>query len=259
MLVSSFPRSGSSWFHRLLADSIPAFLLTGRIAHAPGFDLCLDEFMRLSETLSEPAFVYKTHWPTFHSASQSKFNIDGLFGFVVRDPRDVMLSLYYFNNNRLRARMSPTGRGIRYVRDVVKRTNSHLYNPLRGHRGRDFHFLMRELLKTELPIWKSYLDEWNRPDVVIIRYEDLLADPRAALETFLKRIDIAFKPELIDKAILKWSFHNYGRKMAEEALPQNHRMIRKGESGQWRTVLRKEHLDIVEQIVGKEMNRLGYR
>jgi len=113
--------------------------------------------------------------------------------------------------------------------------------------------------------WTENVASWTvdpPPVILVVRYEDLLADPRQTFTEIVEHMRLEATPEQIDEAIALASFD---RLQAEEEtrgfaerLENTGRFFRVGRAGQWREELSAEQ---VEQIVadhGEQMRRFGY-
>lgn len=113
--------------------------------------------------------------------------------------------------------------------------------------------------------WSENVASWTEdppPVIHVVRYEDLIADPRGAFTGIVEHMRLETTPEQIDEAIALAAFDRL--KAEEEARgfaekPETaRRFFRRGTAGQWR-----EELDAgqVERIVadhGEQMRRFGY-
>ena len=161
--------------------------------------------------------------------------------YVVRNPLDVAISLASFM-------------------DVsIDRSIRSMASPLNASIGTE---------KSAPEIWGSWSENvasWTTdppPVIHVVRYEDLLANPRERFVEIVEHMRLDATPEQIDEAVALSSFD---RLRAEEETggfaerPEvAGRFFRVGRAGQWREQLSAEQ---VEQIVadhGEQMRRFGY-
>lgn len=121
---------------------------------------------------------------------------------------------------------------------------------------------------SELP---QFISDWSRHTlswleaplpVLTLRYEDMLADPIAALTTITNHLDIATTPERITTAVHAASFERL-RAQEEKAgfherPPHMHRFFRRGKAGGWQSELPSHLVRAMEERHGPVMHRLGY-
>jgi len=113
--------------------------------------------------------------------------------------------------------------------------------------------------------WTENVASWtvDAPPVIhVVRYEDLLADPREQFVEIVEHMRLDATPEQIDEAIALASFD---RLRAEEDTrgfaerPENAgRFFRQGTAGQWREQLSADQVERIVADHGEQMRRFGY-
>lgn len=113
--------------------------------------------------------------------------------------------------------------------------------------------------------WSENVASWTvdpPPVILIVRYEDLLADPRERFTEIVEHMSLDATPEQIDEAIALASFE---RLQAEEEArgfaerPESAgRFFREGRAGQWREQLSAEQVARIVADHGEQMRRFGY-
>ncbi|WP_136810714.1 sulfotransferase domain-containing protein [Desulfosediminicola flagellatus] len=202
VFLVSFPKSGNTWMRFLLSN-----LLKDNENEKINFynvhDFCPEWEKRKCENkrLTCPQ-IYKSH------SSYDK-NFQKVI-YIVRDPRDVYISYYHF----------------------MKKTI-----PLSWD-------LAAFIEKYDGPYgtWSNHVLSWigeKRPNVIVIKYEDLLLNTYNVLLKVLKFSGIQVNEDRIRKAIKQSSFESMSKIERDEGRKYGDGetvFVRKGRSGQWRDV-----------------------
>lgn len=157
--------------------------------------------------------------------------------YIVRDPRDVYVSYFYYRKPRL-----PQGIGIlEFVRDKKWRQNID---------------------------WSDHYRDWQKhPHLLLVRYEDLLSDSLGSFRRILEWTpefnwnDGLLKPalEMSSFSVLKEQEQAHGHYYANlEAGRKPPVFMRQGQRGNWRLELPDEAVAIIEKRAGLLMKDLGY-
>lgn len=272
--LASYPKSGNTWL-RLGLQSLgnngkpPDF--TDRNGFAPianarrafdshldveSSDLTEDEAAtlrpRLYETEARIAgepLLRKVHdaWtPT--SAGEPLFPPAVTLGtlYIVRDPRDVVVSLADHMG-------MPLDKAVAFLGDP-KATLSP----------------SRRRANTQLPqrllTWSTHVESWldapGPPAPLLLRYEDMLNDPAAALLRAARHMGWDVTPEAAAKAAAATRFDALRaaeeRHGFHERSPKANRFFRSGIAGGWRDKLTATQAAQIERDHGTVMARLGY-
>lgn len=229
-LLSSYPRSGSTWIRFFLCNLISLkewsgkkidFAILNRTMIAFGRSNLLDSW-----SYSNIPRIVKTH------RSYTRFFGDTISIGLVRDPRDVMVSCFHFYK----------------------------------HRGGHFEGTFSDFIRTKgygLPSWfehyRSWKDRWN----IVVMYEDLRRDSFSEFSRILEFIHSTFPPEIIREA-MKRSNINEVRRIEESEnsvfIANEAKFARSGEVGQWRSYFNSEDEDYFEKLRAKyklQLSSLG--
>lgn len=200
-LLSSYPRSGSTWTRHFLCNLISLSEWEGRdvgqtLNHVMPA-LGTSNLLRSWPHTTIPR-VIKTHAP--YSLFFGRASALGL----IRDPRDVMVSRYHLLRDRVGAF---DGTFNDFIRD-----------PELG-------------LESWFRHYASWQDHWD----LVMRYEDMLADPYREFGRLLDRIGVRCPEELFREAITRSSFQQMqqAEKQREPSVPGGGLFYRSGSSGQW--------------------------
>jgi Sulfotransferase domain len=168
---------------------------------------------------------------------------------LVRDPRDVAVSFYYFN---LKVRVISDGFPID---DFVDQ------------------FLAAKGLgwSDRLGSWEDHTLSWlrlrqGRRSYCMIRYEDLLADPAREMKRVAPLLRMELTPEKIDRAVnLSSAAHmrsleqkQWKKWVTTKDSRQEIPFVREARSGGWRKRLSRVSVEKIERAWGATMQELGY-
>lgn len=273
-LLASYPKSGNTWA-RLMLDAWAADapvdinrIATGVVTTSlPLFEELTDAEpgdMTESEMLAmRPAFARalaadlgkhgEARWYKCHEAnlpppatSAAPYRADFVAGvaLVVRDPRDVAVSLAHHN-----------GIGID---EAIAR----MADPTRIARPRD----MQEQTSFLLSSWSRFNESWldgPGPTPALLRYEDMLAEPAAALARLLGVAGIGGDFESLRRATARCGFETLAaqesaRGFVERSTFSSAAFFRQGRAGAWREILAPTQRVEIETAHGAMMRRLGY-
>jgi hypothetical protein len=172
---------------------------------------------------------------------------------VVRDPRDMYVSCYYHE----------TQFEGREVNLAVERYFQR--DPNRSLREDFGLYLEAKLLNRTHPrfFYSQFLDSWlNRPEVCVLRYEDCLIDPEAALVRMVRFTNRAVDLRRIREAVEENEFKAVTRRLygeeREAGEGDGKRFVRKGVAGDWRNHFDERSCNLIEKIEGSSIRRLGY-
>jgi len=272
--LASFPKSGNTWFRIFLAN-----LAAGRDKPADINDLderggiassrhefeaatLLDSGLlphsdidRLRPRIYEriAADTKAQRWIKVHDAYTLTDGGEPMLGlgaaraaiYVVRDPRDVAVSLAHHNTTTIDEAI-----------ELMNQPDSAL---CRGRRGQP------PQLRQKLLGWSGHAASWlEQTDVRVhlMRYEDMRADPHRAFGAALAFADRAASDEDIARAIRHADFAELQRQERErgftERLSRSSPFFRAGEVGGWRGELTRDQVATLERAHMPMMGRLGY-
>ena len=272
--LASFPKSGNTWFRILLAnlasgDSGPSdindlYEQGGSACNRWEFEsltmldsalLSHDEVDSLRPLVYEAMAAEEAgqRWVKVHDAYTTTPSGEPLFGhglpcaavYVVRDPRDVAVSLAFHHSTTLDS--------------AVKLVNSAdgVYCDNRDGQDRQ--------LRQRLTGWSGHVTSWldqTEVPVHLVRYEDLLAAPT---RHFGAALAFAARPASeadIERAVRYADFAELQRQENEkgfmERISRTTPFFRSGRAESWREMLTAEHVAAIEQCNGDVMARLGY-
>lgn len=114
--------------------------------------------------------------------------------------------------------------------------------------------------------WSEHVYSWTRnphPAIYVMRYEDMLADPKKSFGGLVDHLLIQARPRQIAKAIERSSFENLQQQekkggFRERSENASASFFREGRAGQWKEVLTKAQIDRIVKDHGQQMKRFGY-
>jgi hypothetical protein len=169
--------------------------------------------------------------------------------YIVRDPRDVAISFYFYN---IKVGVIPDGYPMdKFVAQWI------------AAKVVDY--------ADRVGCWQDHVLSWVRlrqgkPGFVVIRYEDLLADPAKALAGLAPMVGIDPTPERIERAVRLSSVgHMQSLEkqqsqewMATKGTRQDIPFVREAKAGGWRTKLSPAAVKMIEDAWGATIKEFDY-
>ena len=232
VMLASYPRSGNSWARFLLYE-----LVTGKTADFNAindpYSPCADfpDFQKAPIISAFQGRLIKTHELYRKDYKRAIY--------IVRDPREVIISEYYYM----------VGRGL--IKGTLNEfTDKFVTGKIHGY-----------------DTWNHHVMSWiNAPisDLLIVRYEDLKVEGRKTLAGIASFLNIDTTIECLD-LILEHNTFQAMRK-SEETLTHeafrfvnsNARFVRQGQTNSWQDVLTPAQVEKISMIMAPVMNQLGY-
>jgi hypothetical protein len=164
----------------------------------------------------------------------------GLKYFItVRDPRDVVISTYWYHRNTPAA----------HEHELLQKLSLEEYITNRLESGM--------LEKYTLDWIRSWLDNQDEDRAHVIRYEDLLADTHGVLRQATEFLGFECGEQELSRIVEENRFERVsGRKPGQEAVTS---FQRKGVTGEWREIFTDEHKQMFAHIGEDVLVRLGYK
>ena len=238
VLLASFQRSGNTWIRFMLSNLI---ISAEKLNLEPDYHnmLKIIPFDRFYGTTGDFGTEFKV-FPRIiksHGIYQQDYeNIKSIY--MIRDPRDVMISYYYFSKYR--------------------------YN----NAGRADSFA--DFLEYHFDQWCKNVKSWRGHYGLLIKYEDIKKNPQKELTRILKYLNIELDEEVIIKAVKEADFSKMRaseiKHCKEGGFLRNtddFLHLRKGKTKQW-TSLEERHLEYMKNRIKNQgladyMKTLGYK
>ena len=225
-IVAEYPRSGGTWFGQLLSESLSIPFPRQAV---PRYESCVMH----GHYLYSPRFKNTT--------------------CIVRDGRDVMISLYYqllfVNDRNDPKRIAILRQHLGYsdfadIRTNLPRFIVWLFETESG-RLSPYRFT-----------WSRWVENWHGHWQVLVRYEDLLSDTRSELARALHALGASVPEANVRQAVEKYDFHALtGRRPGQSDTSS---FTRNGVAGTWRDTFSDEAKQVFATLAGDQLVLLGY-
>jgi len=228
-IVGNYPRSGSTWLTIMLAEA-----LTGSEVDQG----TVDELVPMvgahrgaPRLLPRGGRLLRTHERYRREYRRAVY--------VVRDPRDVVVSYYHFRRGFL----------ADFAGTISEFVDAFCRGAVDGYGSWNRHVL-------------SWLD--GDADVLVVRYEDLVARTETAVEKSVAFLDTPADPERVRRAVANNTVarmrekENRVRPALADADGLDRRSVRLGIPGAWRGQLGEQERLRLEAAARPAMERLGY-
>ena len=222
-VVNEYPRSGGTWIAQMLSAALHIPFTRNRIP--------------------------KFRSSVLHAHSLHPFRMRNVVA-VFRDGRDVMVSYYFYHffylpQSKLYVSHVTPYLGVKDPEDVEK------YLP---------RFIEFMLATPRQPAfgWQEFVSRWwQRPGVCCVRYEDVRANPAAALVSIVQELaGIPLDRGEARSIAAEYSFQRQtGRRPGQEVRDA---FARRGLVGEWKVCFNAEAREIFCHYAGLELIRLGY-
>ncbi|MFM8319504.1 MAG: hypothetical protein ACKOC5_01215 [Chloroflexota bacterium] len=254
--ANSFPKSGThlltqvmSGFTRLgpaVDSGLPAVVtfdgFTGRKRALSEILVDLDRF--------QPGDIGYGHLHDFPEVMQ-RLSSDGWCAyFILRDPRDVVVSHVHYV-----AEMAPNHIHHRYYHEQLATFDERLTASIQGVPAEALSRAAGVSVPEPLPDinarFAPFTGWLDCPQVLALRYEDLVRDRRAALERVLDHAVQRGFPLRLDRPA--------ARQILEDSIdPQRSPTFRSGKTGGWKAAFTPQHTALFNRLAGDLLARLGY-
>lgn len=231
----SYPRSGSTWLRVMLSE-----LLYGEsgssLKDISCFIPAIDIPIEINKLVKAEFQIVKSH-DCYQANARSK-NFRKII-YLVRDPRDAILSHYRFQSAR-------------------------------GYEWDVHQFILDSLSGRIYPTsWQEHVNSWTGPgiedknlELKMIRYEDLVNNTTAVLKEILMFLKVNKTIEEIENAIKKSSIDKMKEKeklgLWDTASANGMVFIGQGKIDQWKQKLSDEEVELFFEYAGIEMRRFDY-
>ncbi len=249
LCVIEYPRSGANWLLKMLSDylRIPYRDLDKKPESITGS--LLKKFVNIpplarfnsTKCLNPLKYLGKTH--VFHNIPSST---NKKIIYVIRDPRDVMVSYYHHEKN--------------FTRKVLNRQTAFNFNDDLSVKEELFAYIQHRFETKSFPYlnWSEHVKQaLNDPGIFIIKYEDLLKTPSAQMAKAIEFLELKMDHKRIASIVSHHSFEKEKRRLKESR--QDYSIhLRKGVSGEWKGLFNKEMLEYIYSYSEDQMRIFEY-
>ncbi len=246
LFANSFPKSGT----HLLTQILDGFTQIGPAVNSglPAvvtYDGFSGRQRQVNEILADfkrllPGDIAYGHVHAFPEVIQYIANAPLTFYFILRDPRDVVVSHVHYVTD-----MEPNHIHHQYYKEELSNFDERLSASIQGRPELAIDF---PNIRQRFEPFMAWLDQ---PDVLTVRYEDFVLDRQAALAQVL---DFALQhgfPLRVERQIALDRLEN-------SIDPQRSPTFRSGKIGGWESQFTQAHKQLFKSISGDLLYRLGY-
>ena len=229
--LTSFPRAGNTWMRYMLLYALfpdEPWELPEIEERMPIIDRH-DIRKAIRRMGNAPYRLFKSH------EQFQPYYLSGRTVYIVRDGRDSIVSYYHYRQHMNNLKMS--------LSEYVARS-------LRG----EFRY----------GSWQDHVRGWmahaSHPNVLVVRYEEMVADPGAQLRRVLEHFNLSVSDERIAAAVERSSVDQVNKGFARWA-SQHSRQFSGGlggGTGKGRKLLSQADLELFERYAGDLLRELGY-
>jgi lipopolysaccharide transport system ATP-binding protein len=225
-------KCGSQWVAEILK-----WCAYGRVV------LPQEESNHLSSTKLLPGFIYPTCYISkakFDKILSANQHIQYHKKFlVIRDPRDICVSMYFSMRNSHDGVFS----GVKRLREFLKKNES-----IDG---------LTRIVEEEMPKIIEGFSSWLETDIKVFRFEDLTQNPQQELANLLGYLEIEVSREQFELVLENNSFKalSGGRSRGSENASHHYR---KGVQGDWRNHFTDELHELFLKKFENQIVALGY-
>lgn len=233
ILINEYPKCGASWLRKMLSSYLNVELSNGNI-----------NSKRIMQLISKNAIIQR-HW------LRDKINLNNKINkiiIVIRDPRDVYNSFYFYQTY------------FQPQQEFLKRYGYSKNDDERENMTRYIKYKLRCPESSGTPSF-SYKDFWSKykncRKAHIIKYEDLHKNTSVEIENILRYIGIS---NINHKKIRDVIEINSFKMVTKTAIGEENKMkhARKGIIGDWKNNFNSETICIVKKYLNDLIIDLGY-
>jgi hypothetical protein len=252
LYVIGFPKSGNTWISRLLSDVLNSNM------RDDGRDDKVNSAINSSNKKGK-YLICKIHrildGDSLKDIKKSKKV------YVIRDPRAVMTSGFFYNYSNFSEERINTSQLLKlffnYEINVLNKSwQNNIFFRLKIF-ARKLLFLRDE--NPEVGGWSNHVKYWqNFDDIVIVKYEDFLSNTEVELSQLIHNLDISVDSSLIKEAVKRHSFNRMKNEFMQKKDFTNVKFMRTGKKDSWINLLDNKIQKNIEQEHKDIMNIFKY-
>ena len=291
--VVGFPKSGTTWLIRLLADCL-RFRVGSNLKGKEKDQFASSVNLQIDLPGSTEYNLWKTHSMPLNLMQEMNQSINRAV-YIYRDFRDIVVSsFFYMHGKEYETEVLKSLRTSRFkeiywtLRDFVMRKKrcsekdvDTLADYMKRSRTRNPPRLLFEHTvsiskgwSNEVPSWSTHINTWNdfksinvESIIVFVSYEKLLSNTEETLKEIIDALHFPLPSEEYLKATVeRQSFREQKKYIEEMSSPNllplerefNLTFLRKGVAGDWVHYFTKEMGKVVEEYHGEMLKNMGY-
>ena len=239
---TGYPKSGSTWLSYILLlitrnGKPPTGTTLRACLHWVASSFTYPRSKEELDALPSPR-IFKSHMPYRMAVGGDPVSTPCKYLYIARNPKDVVVSYYYFESGKSWSGFY-TGSWEHWLEMFVKGM---------VQRGDWFEHVLS---------WWRYR---NAPNVLFLKYEDLMNDFDAQVTRIARFLDYPMTPELLTSIRQKSSFQN----MKRDSFSNMHEIeelgrgfFRKGTSGSWKDQFTVAQSELFDQLYSERMQGTG--
>jgi hypothetical protein len=239
IFMASFAKSGSTWLANMLAD-LPGFSRyqpagwTASFLDNPNHDI----YPGLFEEVGRRLVVIKGHTQGTPENAARLHEEKRKYLLTVRDPRDQMISGYWYLRNHPRHPSHALAMKLDIDEFISHELDPHL----------------AEIRRTE---WlRSWIENRDLSLSLLVRYEDLLESTVATLEQILAYLKFEVDEQTVERIVTSNSFTKSSGRLPGAEDPTS--FFRKGTAGEWKEIFTEAHKEQFSSQMEDLVTALGY-
>ena len=229
VFLASYPRSGNTWIRFILTALMkPNESLTRELVRRTIPDIYTDS----------PGYIAKVPRPRILKSHEYFDPRYRRVIYLVRDPRDVAASYFHF----------------------YKTTDSYRA----GMTIEEFVGGMVAGSLDNFGTWREHVNSWlatrgSSDDFLLVKYEDLRADPYGQSELVVQFIGLPWTPDALRKAVEATTFQQMTRIASRDISPERRELLaRRGTPGGWKDEVPTACSELIASEFADAMAPLGY-
>jgi hypothetical protein len=256
VVIVGYPKSGTTWITRLVADLIGA-PVAGFWGALPGHH----EIAQEGEDRQSPCRCFKGHHQLAELKLDAATDATRVI-YVVRDPRDITISgaSYFRGVREPRGAAGAALRRYRRVRRVYHRFSRALVTE-RFRIGRMMDAVLYGAPEVHnwcrIP-WKAHYPPYLEQGVLCVRYEDMLDDPVAGSHRILSYLGVEARSPEVRAAVDRQSFDRRRAGFLADGRAADAAFLRAGKYGQWRQKLTADEKDRFLGELADQLDSFAY-
>lgn len=162
--------------------------------------------------------------------------------YIVRDPRNIVISWYY---------------SMLETHGIMGKVSKHRLQlkSLSFEEGIAYCIKSQQL---QLSFVRDWIQNQNDPNVLIIKFENLISSPEIQYKNIFKHCNIYIPDSILDNVIADYTKDKMREKDLNKRLDSSKSHYR-NQNSDWREVFTKEHENLFYQITGNLIDLLGYK